>query len=70
MGGLKIVSKASKLWEIKKFDKVVKWGSNTIKRDLNTGLWWSKDFAGHGASAWKVFSETKTGLKWYKDAVV
>ncbi|ADU15334.1 RHS repeat-associated core domain-containing protein [Asticcacaulis excentricus] len=30
--------------------------------------WWSKDIAGHGGSAFKVFEEGSDGLHWYKDA--
>jgi hypothetical protein len=36
--------------------------------DPLTGLWWSKDTAGHGGSAWKVFQEGKKGLTWIADA--
>ncbi|MEV5714138.1 putative T7SS-secreted protein [Amycolatopsis mediterranei] len=32
------------------------------------GLWWSKDNADHGGSAWKVFRETDKGLRWVADA--
>ena len=32
------------------------------------GTWWSRDTAGHGASAWKVYREVPGGLKWYRDA--
>ncbi len=32
------------------------------------GLWWSRDNAGHGGSAWKVFRETDKGLQWVADA--
>lgn len=37
-------------------------------RHESTGLWWSKDTAGHGESVWKVFKETKRGLEWMADA--
>jgi hypothetical protein len=37
-------------------------------RDPRTGLWWSKDRAGHGGSAFKVFRETGKGLEWIADA--
>ncbi|HZW06249.1 MAG TPA: polymorphic toxin-type HINT domain-containing protein [Phycisphaerales bacterium] len=30
--------------------------------------WWSKDLAGHGGSAFKVFEETPSGLRWIRDA--
>ncbi|KRE59424.1 hypothetical protein ASG78_16265 [Nostocoides sp. Soil756] len=32
------------------------------------GTWWSRDTAGHGESAWKVYEEVPGGLKWYRDA--
>lgn len=32
------------------------------------GVFWSVDRAGHGGSAWKVFTEEATGLRWYRDA--
>jgi len=60
--------KERKLWQITRYDKVKKWGSNKIFRDPETGLWWAKDFAGHGGSAWKVFQETGKGLEWLADA--
>jgi hypothetical protein len=58
------------LWQVTKegTDKVVSWGSRKIYRHESTGLWWSKDTAGHGGSAWKVFREESGGLKWFKDA--
>lgn len=34
----------------------------------STGLWWSRDNAGHGDSAWKVFRESNKGLEWIHDA--
>jgi len=37
-------------------------------RDPNTQLWWSKDNANHGGSAFKVFKETAKGLEWAFDA--
>ncbi len=37
-------------------------------RDPKTNLVWSKDNAGHGGSAFKVFKETSKGLKWVFDA--
>jgi hypothetical protein len=59
------------LWKITKAgtDKVVVSSSfGKIYRSVSDGLWWSKDTAGHGGSAWKVYRETATGLEWYKDA--
>ena len=31
-------------------------------------LWWAEDLAGHGGSAFKVFTESKKGLQWFRDA--
>jgi hypothetical protein len=56
-------------WEIKNYDKAVEHSKHgKIYRDPETGLWWSKDTAKHGGSAWKVYKWSKDGLKWYKDA--
>ena len=42
---------------------------NTYWRHISTGYWWSRDFAGHGGSAFKVFEEGAGGeLQWYRDA--
>ncbi|MFB7429628.1 polymorphic toxin-type HINT domain-containing protein [Streptomyces hydrogenans] len=35
---------------------------------LGNVYWWSKDITGHGESKWKIFTETKKGLEWYRDA--
>ncbi|MGW0895371.1 RHS repeat-associated core domain-containing protein, partial [Saccharopolyspora sp. NPDC002578] len=40
----------------------------TFSQSKSDGLWWSKDNAGHGESAWKVFEEGKKGLTWRADA--
>jgi hypothetical protein len=40
----------------------------TYLKDPKTGTWWSKDFGGHGGSAWKVFREVPKGLEWIADA--
>ncbi len=37
-------------------------------KSKSDGLWWSRDTAGHGGSAWKVFDETPKGLQWRADA--
>lgn len=37
-------------------------------KSKSDGLWWSKDRAGHGGSAWKVFEQTSEGLRWKADA--
>ncbi len=56
------------IWEVKRYDKVAEHTSfGKFYRDPNTNRWWSKDKAGHGGSAWKVFKETATGLKWEMD---
>jgi RHS repeat-associated protein len=57
-------------WEMTKeaTGLVKRWGTNKVYQHLSTGHWWSPDFAGHGRSAWKVFEETKAGLKWIADA--
>jgi RHS repeat-associated protein len=43
-----------------------KWGR--FYKSISDGLWWAKDAAGHGGSAFKVFTESSEGLNWYKDA--
>ena len=44
-------------------------GKRAYYKHITTGLWWSKDTAGHGGSAWKVFTEGKGGnLDWFRDA--
>ena len=44
-------------------------GRNTYWRHISPGYWWSKDFAGHGDSAFKVFEEgAGSELNWYRDA--
>lgn len=40
----------------------------TFYKSSSDGLWWAADNAGHGGSAFKVFQETGSGLKWYRDA--
>ena len=32
------------------------------------GTWWTRDLAGHGGSAFKVYESTSTGLQWITDA--
>jgi len=41
-----------------------------LYRDPKTKLWWSKDRANHGGSAYKVFKEQAKGLEWLFDADV
>jgi RHS repeat-associated protein len=44
-------------------------GKRTYYRHRSTELWWSRDTAGHGGSAFKVFKEGPGGdLDWYRDA--
>jgi RHS repeat-associated protein len=44
-------------------------GGRTYYRHVTTGLWWSVDTAGHGGSAFKVFTEGSGGtLNWFRDA--
>jgi RHS repeat-associated protein len=43
-------------------------GGRTYLKDGKTGLWWSRDTAGHGGSAWKVYTEKGGVLKWFRDA--
>lgn len=40
----------------------------TFSEHESTGLWWSRDNAGHGGSAWKVFEARSDGLHWIADA--
>lgn len=38
-------------------------------RHRTTGLWWSRDTAGHAGSAFKVYKEVGPGrLRWFRDA--
>jgi RHS repeat-associated protein len=37
-------------------------------QSVSDGLWWSKDLAGHGGSAWKVFRQIGQSLVWQFDA--
>ncbi len=39
-----------------------------IYKSKSDGLWWSIDNASHGGSHFKVFFESKKGLKWFRDA--
>jgi hypothetical protein len=42
---------------------------HTYWRHKTTGLWWSRDPAGHGGSAFKVYLEDANGnLVWFRDA--
>jgi RHS repeat-associated protein len=44
-------------------------GKRTYYKHDSTGLWWSRDTAGHGDSAFKVFKEGPgESLDWYRDA--
>lgn len=39
-----------------------------VHKHASSGLWWSKDNAGHGRSTWKVFQEFGDRLEWIADA--
>lgn len=53
----------------KNSDKVVRSDRfGKMYRDPKTRLWWSRDRANHGGSAYKVFRETSRGLEWEYDA--
>ena len=68
--GVWVHNKCRGLWKVTKAgtDRVVQWAGRTISRHKSTGLWWSKDAAGHGGSAWKVFKEEAGGLRHFRDA--
>ncbi len=59
-----------RLWEITKdgTSDTRSWGSRKYYQSKSDGLWWSKDDAGHGNSVWKVYTEDKRGLHWFRDA--
>lgn len=58
------------LWQIaKEGTAATKQGPfGTVSKSRSDGLWWSKDTAGHGGSAWKVYEESSRGLIWRSDA--
>ena len=59
------------LWTITKegTEQTMRHGKfGTFHKSATDGLWWSKDTAGHGGSAWKVFRESSDGLEWLADA--
>lgn len=43
-------------------------GFGTFYKSSSDGTWWVRDTAGHGGSAFKVYEETATGLRWRADA--
>lgn len=44
-------------------------GGHTYWRHKSTGLWWSKDTAGHGGCVFKAYLEDRSGkLVWFRDA--
>ena len=60
---------APKLWKITDPAATRVVGGRTYLKDAKTGLWWSRDTAGHGGSAWKVYREVPGGkLNWFRDA--
>lgn len=40
----------------------------TFYKNALSELWWTPDLAGHGDSAFKVYSEGARGLAWFRDA--
>lgn len=59
------------LWQLSDAmsDNKIVQGGRTYLRHRTTGLWWSRDTAGHGGSAFKVFREDGSGnLVWFRDA--
>ena len=65
------LKKERKLWELtdKRSSQSKTIGNHRYYQHDSTGLWWSKDTAGHGGSAFKVFKEGKgRTLEWYRDA--
>ena len=73
VGGLRRpprLARTARLWEVTKVgtDRVVRSKFGKIYRHRSTRLWWSRDKAGHGDSAWKVFEETPKGLRHIYDA--
>jgi hypothetical protein len=70
LGG-EVTRRAPKLWNITRemTDATKNIKGRMYYRHKSTGLWWSRDTAEHGGSAWKVFTEEKGGtLHWYHDA--
>jgi len=49
-------------------DRKITVGKHTYWRHKTTGLWWSKDTAGHGGSVFKVYKKVGTTLVWIADA--
>ena len=63
--------KTRKVWKISRegTEQIKKHGRfGKFYKHGSTGLWWTKDKAGHGKSAWKVYRETGKGLEWVSDA--
>jgi len=61
--------KTPKEWKITKPAATKVTGGRSYLKDAKTGLWWSRDTAGHGGSAWKVYTEGPGGvLNWFRDA--
>ncbi|MBL8239964.1 MAG: hypothetical protein JNM66_21250, partial [Bryobacterales bacterium] len=61
-------ARIARLWTITRpaATKVV--GGRTYLKDAKTKTWWSRDAAGHGGSAWKVYEERGGKLEWIADA--
>lgn len=65
------MSSTRNLWQLTNTnsDRRVTVGGHVYYRHKTTGLWWSKDTAGHGGSAFKVYEEDGAGnLIWIRDA--
>jgi hypothetical protein len=59
----------NKDWSVDGADKIAEHPRfGKFYRDPNTKDWWSKDLAGHGGSAWKVYQEIGNKLSWIADA--
>jgi len=62
-------ARVARLWAITKPAATKVIGGRTYMKDAKTGTWWSRDTAGHGGSAWKVYREKPGGaLEWMADA--
>ncbi|NNN20587.1 MAG: hypothetical protein HKL80_01110 [Acidimicrobiales bacterium] len=59
-------------WELTRegASSVVRGGpfNSTFYESASDGTWWTRDLAGHGGSAFKVYEATPQGLQWIVDA--
>ncbi|MDD4890782.1 MAG: hypothetical protein PHU85_12735, partial [Phycisphaerae bacterium] len=71
-GGAKVVTQIGRagrnLWAIRRVTGIMRAGPWKFLQDPKTALWWTRDIAGHGGSAWKIYKETAKGLEWLRDA--